>query len=248
VGPGGYDIYDVKFAKGSAEFRIDLTAAGTLEDITFRPDGDTTQGAVAPCALEPTLKSSHDTVPIRLSLTNRSGAAIRLFWVNFAGRRVPHGTLEDNASMYVGTLIAQPWVITDLSGQCREILLPGQQTRFNVVGPPQPDGSPALPAVQRTAPAPGGSEALRRYIEGLRQGNPSYERMTPEAAAATRQLLSRRQTMLAVFGTLQAMVFQGVSPSGNDIYRVQFTHGLAEWQIGLLDDGRIGSIELGPQF
>jgi hypothetical protein len=248
VGPGAYDIYDVKFAKGSAEFRIDLTAGGTLEDIAFRPDGDTTEGGVVPCALEAMLKSSHDTVPIRLSLTNRSGGAIRLFWLNAGGRRVPHGTLEDNASMYVGSLIAQPWVITDLSGQCQEVLLPGQRTRFHVAGPPQPEGSPALPAVQRTAPIAGGSEALRRYIEGLRQGNPSYERMTRETAAATRQLLSRRQAILARLGTLEAMTFQGVSPSGNDVYKVKFANGPAEWQIGLLDDGRIGSIELGPSF
>jgi hypothetical protein len=248
VGPGGYDAYGVKFAKGFAEFRIDLTAGGKLEDIAFRPDGDTTQGGVVSCTLEPVLKSSHDTVPIRLSLTNRSGTPIRLFRLNMAGRRVPHGTLENDASMYIGASIMQPWIITDPSGQCREVLLPGQQTRFHVAGPLQQDGSPAPLSPQRTAPFPGSSEALKRYIESLRQGNPNYERMTPEAAAATRQFLSRRQAMLAMFGTLEAMMFQGVSPSGNDIYRVQFANGPAEWQIGLLDDGRIGSIELGPQF
>jgi hypothetical protein len=248
VGPGGYDIYSVTFAKGSAEFRIDLTAGGTLEDIAFRPNGDTTQGGAVSCELESTLRSSHDTVPIRLSLTNRSGAAIHLFWLNPAGRRVPHGTLEDSASMYVGASIAQPWVITDLSGQCREILLPGQQTRFHIAGPLQPDGSPTLPAPKRISPFPGSGEALGRYIEGLRQGNPSYARMTPDVAAATRQFLSRRQTILSALGTLEAMPFQGVSESGNDIYRVRFANGPAEWQIGLLGDGRIASIQLGPQF
>jgi hypothetical protein len=248
VGPGGYDVYGVKFAKGSAEFRIDLTTGGMLEDIAFRPQGDATKGEVALCALELALKSSHDTIPIRLSLTNRSGGAIRLFWLNSGGRRVPHATLDDNASMYFGASTGQPWVITDLAGQCREVLLPGQTTRFHVVGPPHPDGSPALSAAQRTSPVSGSSEALKGYIEGLRQGNPGYERMVPEVAAATRQLLSRRQSMLAMFGGLQSMTFRGVSASGNDIYQVQFANGPAEWQIGLLNDGQIGSIELGPQF
>jgi hypothetical protein len=89
---------------------------------------------------------------------------------------------------------------------------------------------------------------LRRHIEDIRGGAPAYDWMTPEAAARTRQLLSRRQTILAKLGGLEAMTFQGVSPSGNDIYKIQFANGATEWHIGLLDDGRIGSIELGPQF
>ena len=47
VGPGGYDIYGVKFANGVAEFRILLAADGKAEDVIFRPDGDEAPGGIA---------------------------------------------------------------------------------------------------------------------------------------------------------------------------------------------------------
>ena len=37
VGPGGFDIYEVKFEKASAEFRIGLTPDGKVEGVGFRP-------------------------------------------------------------------------------------------------------------------------------------------------------------------------------------------------------------------
>jgi hypothetical protein len=39
-----------------------------------------------------------------------------------------------------------------------------------------------------------------------------------------------------------------VSPSGNDIYTVQFDNGWAEWQIRLVEKGRIANLVLGPQY
>ena len=43
------------------------------------------------------------------------------------------------------------------------------------------------------------------------------------------------------------MSFRGVTSMGNDIYMVNFTNGAAEWRIGLVKDGMIGRIALGPQ-
>ncbi len=76
MGAGGCDIHGVKFAKGSGEFRGDLASDGTIKDAVVRLDGDGTLGGVADCALEVTLKSSLDTAPIRLWLTDRSGGSL----------------------------------------------------------------------------------------------------------------------------------------------------------------------------
>ena len=35
---------------------------------------------------------------------------------------------------------------------------------------------------------------------------------------------------------------------GNDIYIVHFANGSAEWRIGLVKEGKIGRIALGPQY
>ena len=40
VGPGGYDIYGVKFANGTAEFRLLLEPDGKVGDVLFRADGN----------------------------------------------------------------------------------------------------------------------------------------------------------------------------------------------------------------
>jgi hypothetical protein len=47
VGPGGYDIYGAKFAKGFAEARLLMGADGRIENMLFRPDGDGTPDFVA---------------------------------------------------------------------------------------------------------------------------------------------------------------------------------------------------------
>jgi hypothetical protein len=246
VGPGGNDIYGVKFAHGSAEFRIDLLADGTIRDAQVRPDGDGTLGGVAACALEPTLRSSRDTAPIRLSLTNRSGADIRLFSLDLGGARIANGVLANDRSMDVLSSIERPLVVADQVGRCLEIVLPGQLTRVHVVEPLQ-SGDPAGPsAIRRTTPLPGSDEALQRYIDGIRRGAPDYGRMTPEAAAATREALPEQQAILARLGAVRAISFRTVSATGSDVYMVRFDDGSAVWQIALLDEGRIGVVSLGP--
>ena len=52
VGPGGYDIYGVKFANGVAEFRILLAADGKADDVIFRPDGNNKPGGIVACSEE----------------------------------------------------------------------------------------------------------------------------------------------------------------------------------------------------
>jgi hypothetical protein len=95
---------------------------------------------------------------------------------------------------------------------------------------------------------PGSEDALRRYVDALGRGEPNYDQMTPEVAAQTRQQLLLNQAILAKLGPLRAVSFRGVTPLGNDIYMVHFANGSAEWRIGLVKEGRIGRIALGPQY
>ena len=89
---------------------------------------------------------------------------------------------------------------------------------------------------------------LRQYIEAMGRGAPDYDRMTSEVAAQTRQQLPFNQAILSRLGALRAMSFRGVSGLGSDVYIVQFANGSAEWRIGLVKDGTIGRIALGPQY
>jgi beta-lactamase regulating signal transducer with metallopeptidase domain len=247
VGPGGYDIYGVKFSRGFAEIRLLLRADGKAEDVNVRPDGNDTPGSIVSCAEEAGLRSKADTAPIRAVLYNNSGGDIQLYKLDGEGKRKLHGTIGDDMSSAIWTNVDSPWVIADASGQCLEILLPGQYSRYHSVEAARADGQPgSLSPRARTAPLAGSEEMLRQYIEAVGRGKPDYGRMTAEVAALTRQDLALDQAILNRLGAVRAMSFRGVNNFGNDMYMVQFANGSAEWRIGLVKDGRIGRIVLGP--
>jgi Domain of unknown function (DUF3471) len=247
VGPGGYDIYGAKFASGLAEFRVRLAPDGNVEDLAFRPDGDSTPGEILTCAQEQMLKAVRDTVPIQLLLYNDSGGDIRLFALDDDGKRSRDLVIGDDRSTPFWAHVGQPWVVTDASGQCLEIIMPGQSTRFLTIRA-DVRGQAARPAPRRQSPVPGGEQALRGYIDALGRGAPNYDDMTPQVAAHTRQQLLLYRAVLARLGTLRAMSFRAVTAIGNDIYIAHFTNGSAEWRIGLVKQGKIGRIALGPQY
>ena len=246
VGPGGYDIYGAKFAHGFAEFRLLMGADGKIDDMVFRPDGDGTPGRFASCSDEPTLRPLSGTPPIRWVLYNAHGADIQLFELDANGRRLPYGTIGDEQSAAIQTYVARPWVVADASGQCLEIVVPGQHTRFLTVQPASA-GTPRA-ASRRATPMPGSEDALRRYIDALARGEPNYHQMTPEVAWQTRRQLLLNQAILAKLGEVRAMSFRGATQLDNDIYMVHFANGSAEWRIGLVKGDRIGRIALGPQY
>jgi hypothetical protein len=248
VGPGGYDIYGVKFANGFGEFRLLMGTDGTIEDVAFRPDGDDTPGGVAACSEEASLKPSPDKVPIRLLLFNDTGADINLVSVDADGQRTRRGTISTDRSGSILSYVARPWIITDAAGTCLEIVWPGQRTRFLAVHPRQEGDQPDRAITMRRMPTAGSEEALHRYIDGLKRGQPNYDQMTSEVAGETRRNLLLHQAILAKLGPLRAMSFRGASPFGNDIYTVHFANGSAEWRVGLVKNGRIGRIALGPQY
>jgi hypothetical protein len=173
VGAGGYDIYGAKFASGIAEFRVRLASAGKIEDISFRPDGDSMPGEILPCAQEHALKAVRDTVPIQLQLYNeRAVADIRAFALDGDGRRSRDLMIGDDRSATFLAHVGQPWVVTDASGQCLEIIIPGQSTRSLII---RADAHPQTgrPEPQRTSPMSGSEQALRGYIDALRRGDPN---------------------------------------------------------------------------
>jgi hypothetical protein len=247
VGPGGYDIYGAKLARGLAEFRVRLAPQGNIEDIVFRPDGDSTPGEVLTCAQEQTLKAAQGTVPIQLLLYNDSGADIRAVALDGDGGRSHDLLIGDERSAPFLAHIGQPWVVTDAAGQCLEIIMPGQRTRFLTI-PAAAREQAAQPVPQRRSPVAGSEQALHEYIDSLARGTPKYDDMTPQVAAYTRQQLLLNRAVLARLGTLRAMSFRAVTANGNDLYIAHFTNGSAEWRIGLVRQDKIGRIALGPQY
>jgi len=112
-----------------------LAADGTIEDIAFRPDGDGASGEVRTCAQEQTLKAVPETVPIQHFVYNESGADIRVFALDGDGKRSRNIMIGDDRSAPFLAHVGEPWVVTNASGQCLEIIMPGQNTRFLTIRP-----------------------------------------------------------------------------------------------------------------
>jgi hypothetical protein len=214
----------------------------------FRPDGDGTPGEVATCAQERMSNPAPGAVPIQIIFYNGSGADIRVSALDADGTQSRTVAVSDDRSVPVLTTVGHPWIVADAVGQCLEVVVPGQTTRYVIV-PADAREQAARPAPRRTSPMAGSEQALRRYIEALGRGEPNDGDMTPQVAAYTRQELVLNQAILARLGTLRAMSFRGVSlNNGNDIYVAHFANGSAEWRIGLVKQGRIGRIALGPTY
>jgi hypothetical protein len=248
VGPGAYDIYGVKFANGSAEFRVSLAPDGKVNDVLMHADGNDEPGGVVECGKEASLRPPSDSIPIHMMLFNNSGADIQIYNLDGKGNRVAHGTIADDMSSTILTSVNSPWIIADRAGQCLQIVLPGQGTRYHPVEASGGTEMPVRSTSSRNAPQAGSEESLRQYILGLSHGRPNYERMTPELAAFTRQQLPYDQAILGKLGELRALSFRGVTRLGSDIYMVRFANGTAEWRIGLSRNGAIAHIALGPQY
>jgi hypothetical protein len=246
VSPGGYDIYGVKFAHGSAEFRIRPGAEREWDDVIFRPAGDVTPGGIVACSEGEALKARLGTAPVRLTLLNATGGDVRVLEVTFDGKHLPYSTIADERFGDVLTYVDRPIVIADASGQCREIVLPGQRTRHLMLRPFSADGQPNQLALPRLTPISSSEDRLLQLIETLRRGEPAYDQMTPGIARSMRQDLLLFQAILAKLGATRATSFRGVNAFDSDIYVVQFANGSAEWRIGLNDGGKIRQLWLGP--
>jgi hypothetical protein len=186
-------------------------------------------------------------VPIQLLLYSASGADVRAYALDGNGARSQELKFGADRSAPFLARVGEPWVVTDASGQCLEIIMPGQRTRFLTISADARERA-ARPVPQRRSPVASSEQALREYIDALTRGAPNYDDMTPQVAAYTRQQLLLNRAVLARLGTLRAMSFRTVTPTGNDLYIAHFTNGSAEWRIGLVKQGKIGRIALGPQF
>ena len=246
VGPGGYDIYGAKFENGMGEFRLLIDPDGKVGDVLFRPDGNEELGGIAACAAEAGLRGRAGTSPIRIMFYNDLGDDIVVSNLDADGNRRIQSTIGNSMSSSFLTTVNSPWVISDRSGRCLEIMLPGRQTRFHNVEASRA-GVRRGRAARRSMPTANGEVMLRQYIDAVGKGRPDYDRMTAEVAEQTRRALAFDRAILARLGALRAMSFRGVTALDSDIYIAQFANGSAEWRIGV-KDGTITKIALGPNF
>jgi DNA-binding transcriptional MerR regulator len=81
--------------------------------------------------------------------------------------------------------------------------------------------------------------ALRRMIDGIRNGNPNYDEMSPLLAQSIRQQLSMLQTIGKRLGGMLSVEYKGSITRHYDIFNLHRENGTAQWRIAMDDSGVI---------
>jgi hypothetical protein len=105
-------------------------------------------GAIVACSLEEKLNALSGEQRITIAFQNQTGADISLFFLDYNGHRKAYGTIENGRSRLQQTFITHPWVITDATGKCIEIVMPGRSTQTVVV-----KSTPVVAGPPTTVPA-----------------------------------------------------------------------------------------------
>jgi DNA-binding transcriptional MerR regulator len=98
--------------------------------------------------------------------------------------------------------------------------------------------------IQSPKPLPGSEAALRRFIEGIKAGNPPYEEMSTQMEQLVRMRLPLLQPLAEYLGTFRSIEFRGVESGGWDQYDVHCERGTSRWRILLSEDDKIASANL----
>ena len=78
---------------------------------------------------------------------------------------------------------------------------------------------------------------MRRDIDEMSRGTPSYEHMSVGLAGAVRQQLPQLRALFSGFGPLQSITFRRVESDGSDGYDIKFANGNTQRHILLGADG-----------
>src|SRR5271167_4674130 len=59
------------------------------------------------------IKSINGDVETKIAFTNKSGKTIKVYWLNYEGKRELYQTLKDGEYYEQQTFVTHPWLITD---------------------------------------------------------------------------------------------------------------------------------------
>jgi DNA-binding transcriptional MerR regulator len=103
--------------------------------------------------------------------------------------------------------------------------------------------------ISSNSPVPGSEAALRRLIDGMRNGTVDYSEMTSTFAATVRAQLPQLLMIARYLGAITSIEFKGVGNQGWDSYEVRRENGVALWRIAYSDGlitGAMASFADGP--
>ena len=96
------------------------------------------------------------------------------------------------------------------------------------------------------APSPAVDAAARRLVDEASTQKFRYDLMSPQAAAAVRNVAPTLASQFAGWGAVQSVTFREVGPGGADVYDVKLANGAARLILVLAADGKVLLVDLRP--
>lgn len=76
------------------------------------------------CETESATTSHASDQPVTIRFDNGRAEAVKLYWLDFSGQRVPYGTLAAGSALKQQTYLTHPWLVTTEDGRCLGIFHP----------------------------------------------------------------------------------------------------------------------------
>jgi hypothetical protein len=87
-------------------------------------------------AEEKGIKSTSSDVETNITFVNRSGQTIKVYWIDYEGRRKLYETAKNGDTCELRTYLTHPWLITDEGDNAWYVYFPDAQPRtVEVVAP-----------------------------------------------------------------------------------------------------------------
>jgi VHL beta domain len=145
------------------------------------PAGGAVAAARNDCAITQT-RSLTGTVRTNIEFVNRTAGAIKVYWLDYTGKRVYYNTLAAGSSYVQPTWKTHPWVVLDSGGRCIGYVI-APAARYVVTGSsagggtattPTPPKHPTFTAVVCTIGVSGGSSTCTAQVAdaGIQRSSP----------------------------------------------------------------------------
>jgi Caspase domain/VHL beta domain len=76
------------------------------------------------CSRERGTRSISGNKSTEITFVNSTGMAVRLYWLDYEGKRVLYGNIPEGQTVRQPTFTSHPWVITDTNDKCLELYIP----------------------------------------------------------------------------------------------------------------------------
>lgn len=80
--------------------------------------------AAAGCETERRARSVNGTQATRIFFNNESAERVRVYWIDYDGRRTFYSEIDAGASYTQETYMSHPWVVTDSQERCIMLFRP----------------------------------------------------------------------------------------------------------------------------